>query len=191
VLAVAGDTPTASVRPEQLTQQGATLGTAAYMSPEQIRGETLDARTDLFSFGMVLYEMAAGKPAFPGDTIAVVHEGIVRRAACPVRQSNPGVPTKLEDIISKALEKSRELRYQTAAELCADLSGLQREIHWERGAAASSVREVTLSVQRLDHEPVSTGAKDARAAAGEGHRLRRWPLWLTGTLVTILAGLAV
>jgi serine/threonine protein kinase len=88
------DTPTESLGAQHLTREGAMMGTAAYMSPEQIRGEKLDARTDLFSFGLVLYEMATGQAAFPGDTIATVHDGILRGTPKPVRESNPEVPPK-------------------------------------------------------------------------------------------------
>ena len=91
------------------------------MSPEQVRGETLDARTDVFSFGLVLYEMATGERAFAGDTAAVVHDAILHREAMPVRQANPQLSVELERIISKALEKECNLRYQHAADMRADL----------------------------------------------------------------------
>src|SRR5262249_59622785 len=87
-----------------LTRTGVTVGTAAYMSPEQVRGERLDPRTDLFSFGLVLYEMATGQRAFPGDTAPVLHDAIRNRAPVPVRELNPQVPAKLENIIYKAIE---------------------------------------------------------------------------------------
>ena len=89
------------------------MGTIAYMSPEQARGEELDARTDLFSFGAVLYEMATGRMAFPGNTAAVIYEAILNRGPAPPSQANQGLPPKLDEIIGKALEKDRKLRYQT------------------------------------------------------------------------------
>ena len=110
-----------------LTRTGVTVGTAAYMSPEQVRGEKLDPRTDLFSFGLVLYEMATRQRAFPGDTAAVLHDAILNRVPLPARELNAQIPAKLERIINKALEKDRDARYQTAAEICFDLEALQRE----------------------------------------------------------------
>src|SRR5215469_9490210 len=108
-----------------LTRTGMTIGTAGYMSPEQIRGEKkLDARSDLFSFGLVLYEMATGQRAFTGETAPVVRAAILNEAPKPVRQLNPEIPTKLEKVISRALEKDRELRYQSASEMEVDLRKL-------------------------------------------------------------------
>ena len=111
-----------------LTRTGVTIGTAAYMSPEQIRGEKLDARTDLFSFGLVLYEMAAGQRAFTGDTAPVLENAILYHEPTPVRELNREIPQKLEAIISKALEKDREKRYQNVSEIRADLETLRPEI---------------------------------------------------------------
>jgi eukaryotic-like serine/threonine-protein kinase len=118
--------PTATVA-EFLTSLGTAMGTMAYMSPEQARGEGLDARTDLFSFGAVLYEMATGRMAFPGNTAAVIHDGILNRAPVSASQANQGLPTKLGEIIGKALEKDRKLRYQSAADLYTDLQRLKRD----------------------------------------------------------------
>jgi serine/threonine protein kinase/TolB-like protein len=110
-----------------LTRTGVTVGTAAYMSPEQVRGEKLDPRTDLFSFGLVLYEMATRLRAFPGDTAPVLHDAILNQAPVPVRELNGQIPAKLENVVGRALEKDREARYQTAAEMCADFETLKRE----------------------------------------------------------------
>jgi serine/threonine protein kinase len=112
-----------------LTRTGVALGTAAYMSPEQVRGEPLDARSDLFSFGLVLYEMATGRQAFEGATAAVVHDAIVNRSQAPVRQLNSAIPVELEAVISKALEKDRQRRYQNAAEMRDELLRQKEEAH--------------------------------------------------------------
>jgi serine/threonine protein kinase/tetratricopeptide (TPR) repeat protein len=110
-----------------LTTPGAVIGTVAFMSPEQVRGEELDARTDLFSLGLVLYEMAAGRPAFPGNTSGVVIEAILNRAPVPLVRYNPEIPPKLEEIINKTLEKDRKLRYQHASDIRTDLQRLKRD----------------------------------------------------------------
>ena len=107
---------------------GIISGTPSYMSPEQVRGDDLDPRTDIFSIGLLLYEMATGKQAFPGNTGGVIIEAILTRPPAPVRDLNPEIPPRLEEIINKALSKSRDQRYQTAAEICADLKQLKRNM---------------------------------------------------------------
>ena len=115
-----------------LSRTGVAMGTAGYMSPEQVRGENLDSRTDLFSFGLVLYEMVAGQRAFPGDTIPELHAAILDQGPTPLRELNLGVSSKLETVINRALEKDRQLRYQTASEMRAALESLSSETKRER-----------------------------------------------------------
>src|SRR5713226_1871437 len=114
------------------------MGTVAYMSPEQVRGEELDERTDLFSLGLVLYEMATGKQAFVGNTSGVVFDAILNRAPVPAARLNPAISPQLEQIINKALEKNRALRYRTAADLSADLQRLKRDTDSARAFQVTS-----------------------------------------------------
>src|SRR5580698_5272569 len=121
-----------------LTSPGSAIGTIAYMSPEQARGEDLDARTDLFSLGAVLYEMATGQTAFNGNTSAVIFDSILNRTPPSPASINPLLPAKLEEIIGKSLEKDRDLRYQTAAELRGDLKRLKRDTDSSRTPSGSA-----------------------------------------------------
>ena len=128
---------------ELLTSPGAAVGTVAFMSPEQVRGEELDARTDLFSFGLVLYEMATGRHAFPGHTSGIIAEAILNRAPAPLTRLNPDLPPRFEEIVNKALEKDRRLRYQHASEIRTDLQRLRRDSTSASVAAMPAVRAKT------------------------------------------------
>jgi serine/threonine protein kinase/Tfp pilus assembly protein PilF len=132
---------TAGASEEDLTSPGTAVGTVAYMSPEQVRGEALDARTDLFSFGLVLYEMATGRLAFPGNTSGVIFHAILSQAPISPLRLNPELPPKLGEIITKALEKDRKLRYQSAADLRTDLARLKRDTDSGRSVASAPVAE--------------------------------------------------
>jgi serine/threonine protein kinase/WD40 repeat protein len=132
------DSASAPTAERLLTSPGAAVGTVSYMSPEQARGDPLDARTDIFSLGAVLYEMATGQPAFPGNTSAVIFDAILNREPESVLKRNSRLPMELERIVAKALEKDRDLRYQTAAELRTDLKRLKRELESGRSTVVSS-----------------------------------------------------
>jgi Tol biopolymer transport system component/predicted Ser/Thr protein kinase len=160
-----------------MTTPGSTVGTVAYMSPEQVRADELDPRTDLFAFGSVLYEMSTGALAFPGSSTGVISEAILNRTPPPPSNMNPAIPPKLEELIFKALEKEREFRYQTAAELRGDLKRIKRTLDTSR-ARSGSVPVVT------SPEIVATPSVEAAAPR------RRFPVTaLLAAVIALIAGL--
>ncbi|HEV2423593.1 MAG TPA: protein kinase [Terriglobia bacterium] len=170
------DTLPCAPRPQgaDLTDGGATLGSIAYMSPEQARGEQLDARTDLFSFGAVLYELATGRPAFSGSTVAVVSEAILNRTPAPVTSLNAQLPPALERIIDRLLEKDRDLRYQSAADLRGDLKRLKRDTDSGRVLAAIGRRsDQGKAAPALGPAGPPSSSGESRRIAATGRSLRR------------------
>jgi serine/threonine protein kinase/dipeptidyl aminopeptidase/acylaminoacyl peptidase len=177
------ETPTLTMA-ASLTNAGDAMGTVGYMSPEQALGQKLDARTDLFSLGAVLYEMATGKRAFDGSTTAAVYDAILNRAPTAPLELNAALPARLEEIIAKSLEKDRDLRYRAAADILADLKRLKRDS--ESGVVVATRLRNSAFRQRS-----ASAIKNAALVAGASSRFRSWSFALPALLLVVLIALGV
>ena len=173
---------------QQLSTPGATMGTLAYMSPEQARGKELDGRTDIFSFGLALYEMVTGKQTFSGNTSAEIFDAILNRTPVAPVRLNPAVPPKLADIITRALEKDPKLRYQHASDMRSELQRLKRDTESERSMVPSGIAEPASSASAISPATPTESKSAAVSAAPVRTDRAKWPVIIVAAIVLVAAG---